>query len=100
MGLDLVRRQLPNFADGVWIAELGPLSDPDLVPVTVATALGLEIAGGAVTSERVAGALGAKQLLLVLDNCEHVIDAAASMAEALLRANPAAHVLATSREPL
>ena len=72
----------------------------DLVPVTVATALGLEIAGGTVTPERVASALGAKQLLLVLDNCEHVIDAAASMAEALLRANPTAHVMATSREPL
>ena len=52
------------------------------------------------TPERVATALGAKQLLLMLDNCEHVIDAAASMAEALLRANPSAHVMATSREPL
>ena len=52
------------------------------------------------TPERVASALRAKQLLLVLDNCEHVIDAAASMAEALLRANPTAHVIATSREPL
>jgi predicted ATPase len=100
LGLDAARRQLSNFADGVWIAELGPLSDPDLVPVTVAAALGLEIVGGAATAERVAGALGAKRLLLVLDNCEHVIDAAASMAEAVLRANPTAHVMATSREPL
>jgi predicted ATPase/DNA-binding winged helix-turn-helix (wHTH) protein len=100
LGLDVAYRLRPNFADGVWVAELGPLSDPDRVPVTVATALGLEIAGGAVTPERVASALGAKPLLLVLDNCEHVIDAAASMAEALLRANPTAHVMATSREPL
>ena len=100
LGLEVARHLRPNFADGVWVAELGPLSDPDLVPVTVATALGLEIAGGAVTPERVAAELGAKQLLLVLDNCEHVIDAAASMAEALLRANPTAHVMATSREPL
>jgi predicted ATPase len=100
LGLAVARQLRPNFANGVWVAELGPLSDPDLVPVTVATALGLEIAGGAATPERVASALGAKQLLLVLDNCEHVIDAAASMAEVLLRANPTAHVMATSREPL
>jgi predicted ATPase/DNA-binding winged helix-turn-helix (wHTH) protein len=100
LGREVARHLLPRFADGVWVAELGLLSDPDLVPVTVATALGLELAAGAVTPERVAAALGAKQLLLVLDNCELVIDAAASMAEALLRANPTAHVMATSREPL
>jgi predicted ATPase/DNA-binding winged helix-turn-helix (wHTH) protein len=100
LGREVARHLLPRFADGVWVAELGLLSDPDLVPVTVATALGLELAAGAVTPERVATALGAKQLLLLLDNCELVIDAAASMAEALLRANPTVHVLATSREPL
>jgi predicted ATPase/DNA-binding winged helix-turn-helix (wHTH) protein len=100
LGLEVARRLRPSFADGVWVAELGPLSDPDLVPVTVATALGLEIVGGAVTSERVARQLGERQLLLVLNNCEHVIDAAASLAEALLRANPTARVIATSREPL
>jgi predicted ATPase/DNA-binding winged helix-turn-helix (wHTH) protein len=100
LGREVARHLLPRFADGVWVAELGLLSDPDLVPVTVASALGLELAGGAATPERVANALGAKQLLLVLDNCEHVVDAAASMAEALLSANPTAHVMATSREPL
>jgi len=68
LGLEVARHLRPNFADGVWVAELGPLSDPDLVPVTVATALGLEIASGAVTPERVASELGGKQLLLVLDN--------------------------------
>src|ERR1700731_1579448 len=99
LGLEVARRLLPEFADGVWIIELAPLSDPDLVPATVATALGLDLAGGAVSPERVANALAAKQLLLVLDNCEHLVEAAASMAEALLRANPAARVLATSREP-
>src|ERR1700719_945729 len=100
LGREVARQLLPRFADGVWVAELGLLSDPDLVPVTVATALGLELAAGPVTPERVAAALGAKQLLLVLDNCELVIDAAASMAEVLLRANPTAQVMATSREPL
>jgi predicted ATPase/DNA-binding winged helix-turn-helix (wHTH) protein len=100
LGLEVTRHLLPRFADGVWVAELGVLSDPDLVPVTVATAIGLELPPGKVTTERVATALGAKQLLLVLDNCEHVIDAAATMAEALLSANPTMHVMATSREPL
>src|ERR1700719_1158326 len=100
LGLEVARRLLPEFADGVWIIELAPLSDPDLVPATVATALGLDLAGGAVSPERVANALAAKQLLLVLDNCEHLVEAAASMTEALLRANPEMRVMATSREPL
>ncbi|HTB50005.1 MAG TPA: hypothetical protein VK701_03435, partial [Solirubrobacteraceae bacterium] len=100
LGFEVARNLLPKFANGVWVAELGVLSDPELVPVTVATATGLELPAGAVTPERVATALGAKELLLVLDNCEHVIDAAASMAEALLSANSATYVMATSREPL
>jgi predicted ATPase/DNA-binding winged helix-turn-helix (wHTH) protein len=100
LGFEVARNLLPKFANGVWVAELGVLSDPDLVAVTVATAVRLELPAGAVTPARVAAALGAKQLLLVLDNCEHVIDAAASMAEALLSANPKMHVMATSREPL
>jgi predicted ATPase len=76
------------------------LSDPGLVPVTVATTLGIALIEGVASAESVANALRSKQLMLVLDNCEHVIGAAARMTEALLRANPAAHVIATSREPL
>jgi predicted ATPase/DNA-binding winged helix-turn-helix (wHTH) protein len=100
LGFEVARQLLPKFADGVWAAELAPLSDADLVPVTVATTLGLELTSGNASPESVAAAVGSKQLLLVLDNCEHVIDAAARMVEALLRANPAACVIATSREPL
>ena len=100
LALAAARRLLPEFADGVWVAELAPLADPDLVPVAVATAVGLELAAGTVSPERVANALSGKELLLVLDNCEHMIDASAVMAEALLHANPVAHVIATSREPL
>jgi predicted ATPase/DNA-binding winged helix-turn-helix (wHTH) protein len=100
LALAVANRRLRHFADGVWIAELAPLADPDLVPIAVAAVVGLELAAGAVSAKRVATALGGKQLLLVLDTCEHVIDAAATMAEALLRANLAAHVIATSREPL
>ena len=100
LGFAAARHLLPKFADGVWAIELAPLADPELVPVAVATTLGLELASGAASPLSVATALGAKQLMLVLDNCEHVVEAAARMAEALLRANPAARVIATSREPL
>jgi predicted ATPase len=100
LALEVARHLLPQFADGVWIGELASLSDPQLVAVTVAAALGLELISGSVSPERIAAALGAKHIMLVLDNCEHVIDAAAGMVEALLRANPAARVIATSREPL
>jgi len=94
------RRLLPQFADGVWVAELAPLTDPGLVAGTVAAAVGLELPAGAISPERVASALSGRNLLLVLDNCEHVIDTAAVMAEALLRASPAVQIIATSREPL
>ena len=100
LGLEVARHLLPRFPDGVFVAELGPLSSPELVPATVASALGVTHVAGAVSRESVAGAVGIKKLLLVIDNCEHVIEAAAGMAEALLRANPGASLLATSREPL
>src|SRR5215472_8529022 len=100
LGLEVARQLLPQFADGVWIAELASLSDPALVPIAVATAFGLELISGVVSPDRIAAALGTKQIMLVLDNCEHVIDFAAEMVEALLRANPTARVIATSREPL
>src|SRR6202030_3318044 len=97
---EVARHLLPRFVDGVWVAELAPLSDPELVSAAVATTLGLDLAGGPVSPERVANGLGSKQLMLVLDNCEHVADAVAEMVEALLRANPGTRVIATSREPL
>lgn len=96
----LARELLPNFADGVWLAELSPLTDPGLVPATVAAAVGLELGGGIASAERVAHALAGRPLLLVLDTCEHVIDVAAAFSEAVLRAGSAAQIIATSREPL
>jgi hypothetical protein len=74
LAIEVARHLLSEFVDGAWVAELAPLADPELVPVTVATALGLELAAGAMSAERVANALGGKQLMLLLDNCEHVID--------------------------
>jgi hypothetical protein len=81
LGLAVARELLPSYADGAWVAELAPLSDPWLVPVTVAVALGLTLPAGAESPERVASALGAKRLLLVLDNCEHLIDEALARSE-------------------
>jgi predicted ATPase len=91
---------LSQFADGIWVIELAALADPDLLPATIAIALGLDLVDNIVSPERIANALASKQLLLVVDNCEHLVGAAASMAQTVLRANPAARVLATSREPL
>ena len=88
-----------DFDDGSWFVELAPSSDPHLVPSAVAAALGLKFAD-IISSESVARAIGANRLLLLLDNCEHVIDAAAELAETLVRHCPRVTILATSREPL
>jgi len=100
LALAAARRLLPQFADGVWLAEFSPITDPGLVPVTVAAAIGLDLGGGAVSAQRVAQALAGRRLVLVLDTCEHVIGAAAALAEAMLKAGLAARIIATSREPL
>ena len=98
LAVEAARSLLPNFADGVWIADLAPLSDPELVSVNVAHALGLNASDMA--TERLATVLRAQQILVVLDNCEHVIDVAARTASELIRAGPNVYVLCTSREPL
>lgn len=83
-----------------WLVELASLSNPALIPSAVAAALGLKVAGSEIAAEPVARAIGEKTLLLVLDNCEHLIEAAAEMAETVLRLCPNATVLSTSREVL
>jgi len=100
LALALARELRPHFADGVWIAEFSALADPGLVPATVTAAVGLELGGGEASAQRVAQALAGRRLLLVLDTCEHVIAAAATMAEAMLGAGSTLHIIATSREPL
>ena len=100
LALAVAHMLVAHFADGVWLAELAPLPNSGLVPAVVATATGVELGPGTCSAELVAKALSARKILLVLDNCEHVIDAAATMVEALLRAAPALHLIATSREPL
>ena len=89
-----------GFEDGVWWVGLAPLSDPDLVPQAVASVLDVREAPGRSLTEVLAEHLKPKKTLLVLDNCEHLIDACAILIDTLLRACPALKVLATSREAL
>jgi len=91
-----------RFADGVWLAELASVRDPALVPAAVAAALGVrdEPGVGVPAAEAIARVLARQQQQLVLDNCEHVIAAAARLCAALLPACDDVRVLATSREPL
>jgi predicted ATPase/Tfp pilus assembly protein PilF len=90
----------PDLPDGVWFVDLAPLAEPALVPQAVAAAVGVVEQPGQDLTATLAEALRPRAMLLVLDNCEHVVDATARLAEALLRAAPRLRVLATSREPL
>jgi hypothetical protein len=100
LAIKAVRYLLPDFEDGGWIVELASLSDSDLVPSTVAGTLGLKLGGDQISAEVVARAVGTKHLLLVLDNCEHLIEAVATLAEIFVRLCPRTTVLATSQEIL
>ena len=88
------------YPDGVWLAELGALADPALVPQAAAAAVGVREAPGRPLTESLCRALRGRRLLLVLDNCEHLLEACATLATALLRACPGIRILATSRRPL
>jgi len=100
LALEVARNLFPTFQGDVWLVELVSLSDPGLVPSAVAGVLGLKLVAKEISPQAVARAIGGKKLLLVLDNCEHVVDAAASLAETVVRMCPRTTVLATSREPL
>jgi len=89
-----------SYPDGVWLTELGALTDADLVPQVIAAAVGVDLAIGDRPADALAEALGERRLLLVLDNCEHLVGSCAEVVEALLGACPGVRVLATSREPL
>nr|WP_244670278.1 winged helix-turn-helix domain-containing protein [Rhodoplanes elegans] len=91
-------RLLARFPDGVWFVDLAPVTDPALVPTALATVLGRPVRSTMPTPELITS-LADKAILIVLDNCEHLVAAAAGLAEALVRDTGAA-VLATSREPL
>lgn len=86
--------------DGAWMVELGGLSDAELVPKAVMSSVGLRDESGQWPMSRLLDHLGPKRLLLVLDNCEHLLDACAVLADAILREAPDLRILATSRQPL
>jgi predicted ATPase/class 3 adenylate cyclase/tetratricopeptide (TPR) repeat protein len=100
LGLQVAADVLENYPDGVWLVELAPLSDPALLPQTVAQALNVHEEPGKPLLQTLATALKARRLLLVLDNCEHLLDACAHLADMLIRACPNLKILASSREGL
>ena len=100
LALQVAAEMTLRFADGVWLVELAPVGDPAAVPDAVASALGVTPQSGMTVSESLALALSGRRMLIVIDNCEHVLDAAANVAETILARAATVNVLATSREAL
>jgi len=100
LSLQTAAEAMDDFPDGVWLAELASVADPRLVPQVIASVLGFKEESGRSIVETLAATLGDRRLLVVLDNCEHVLAACAEATAALLHAVPQMKILATSREPL
>ena len=100
LGLQLAADTLERFPDGAWLVELAPLADPDLVPQTVASVLGLKGEPGKPIVQSLTEHLKDKRLLLMLDNCEHLLDGCATLVGTLVGLCPLVTVLASSREAL
>ena len=100
LALRLAAQTHDRYRDGMCLVELADLSDERMLPSAVARALGVTESAGKSALERVLGWLRDWQLLLVIDNCEHLLDGCAELAHALVRACPRVALLATSREPL
>jgi non-specific serine/threonine protein kinase len=100
LGVQVAADLLGTFADGVWFVELASTSNPEMLPQVAAGALGVREERGAPMLDTLLGFLRRKSVLLLLDNCEHLIDACAALAGRLLTTCPDLHILATSREPL
>ena len=100
LALQVAAEALDGAGDGVWLAELAPVADPELVARTVAAVLGVREEPGRPVLDTLAEAVGDRYLLVVLDNAEHVLGAAAKLADVLIRCCPRACLLVTSREPL
>jgi len=99
VALAVAEELIPNYEHGVWLIDLAPVTDPLLVPTALASALRLEIRSDDPLPGLIA-AVSDKRMLLVLDNCEHVIEAAAALVAGILRGARGVQILATSREPL
>jgi predicted ATPase len=100
LAVEVAAQLADDFPDGVWVFELAAVTDPAAVPDAVAAVLGITQQPGKTVSESVAAALEGRIRLLVFDNCEHVLDAAADLIEAILAHSATVRILATSREGL
>jgi predicted ATPase/DNA-binding winged helix-turn-helix (wHTH) protein len=100
LAVELGRRMSAEYPDGVWLVDLAPVTDPAKVTGTTAAALGVVLGDAAAPVETIAAAIGQQRKLLIMDNCEHLIDAAAGLVAALLMRAPGLSVLATSQESL
>jgi predicted ATPase/uncharacterized protein HemY len=100
LALQVGASQLPRYQDGVWLVELAALSDPTLVAQVVATTLGVREQPGHSLAEALVAHLRPRRTLLLLDNCEHLVESCATLAGALLQACPDLRMVATSREAL
>src|SRR5436190_17384504 len=100
LALELAADVLPHFSNGVWLVELASVADPALVASAIVSALGIRERPGEPLTATLVGALSKRELLLVIDNCEHVVEVCARVVEELLDKCPRLRVLATSRETL
>jgi len=100
LSLQIAADVLDQFRDGVWFVELAPISDPNLVPQAIFSCLGIPEQPGQTILQLLLDYLRSKKLLLVLDNCEHLIAACAELVEMLLSKAPTVKIIATSREAL
>jgi predicted ATPase/DNA-binding CsgD family transcriptional regulator len=100
LALACARAAVQQFPDGIWLVELGSITEAGLVPVVVATSVGIAIRPRQPVTETLIAAVGTGRVLLVLDNCEHLVQACAELVERLVRACSRLHLLVTSREPL
>ena len=100
LGLHVAAELLDGSGDGVWLAELAAVTDEDAVPAAICGALRLDVDPGLQALEALLDALALQDVLIVVDNCEHLIGGCAKTAEAIVRRCPRVHLLATSREPL
>ncbi|MDH3426445.1 MAG: adenylate/guanylate cyclase domain-containing protein, partial [Acidimicrobiia bacterium] len=100
IALEVAAGVTDGYRDGVWLVELGALSDPDLIPKQVAVAMGVQEQADRPIVATLLEMASRKEVLLVLDNCEHLIEGVAVLADQLLRSCPQVRLLATSREPL
>ena len=100
LSLQVAAELLEEFDHGVWFVELAPLSDPDLIPRTILSTIGIIEQRGKTSLEVLQEYLQDKRILILLDNCEHLIEASASLVNTLLSAAPGLKILASSRESL